>query len=252
MDTDFKVPTTEPKIKFIPKKVKQSENADNSDEKKKKIDKIKAGEKIKAGDKIDESDKPGTSKQTTKPKKIKTALKCPYIEPKWSKKPDAELNYNLEVLKNGTIVETIKDLQTKAYWTIGKLPDNDIVMANPTISRYHAVLQYRPNIVPDKESNDDSNSDEEPENDTTADNKQKNKIEMGWYLYDLDSTQRCRVNKRKIPIKTYVRVRVGYMLQFGASARKYILQVIRYEYHEFLKQNRNNVVFVFMLLGSKF
>lgn len=148
---------------------------------------------------------------------------CPYIEPNWSKCPESEFEYKLEVLKGGIIVETTNNLQTKAFWRMGKLPDNDITMAHPTISRYHAVLQYRPEVeVKQKEENSDSDSDDE--NDSISNEKLNSKVEKGWYLYDLNSTHGTFVNKMRVPPKTYIRIRVGYMLKFGASTRSYILQ----------------------------
>ncbi|KAG4077848.1 hypothetical protein HA402_013782 [Bradysia odoriphaga] len=88
-------------------------------------------------------------------------------------------------------------------------------MAHPTVSRYHAVFQYRPDV----RSESDENAEEENE---SAIKKQD--IEKGWYLYDLNSTHGSFVNKTRIPPKTYVRVRVGYMLKFGGSTRNFILQ----------------------------
>lgn len=145
------------------------------------------------------------------------------MEPKWSAAPDSSLAYSFEVLKGGQIVDNVKEIQSKAYWTIGKFQNNDIAMAHPTISRYHAVLQYRPNVVNNNENSDDSSDDDE--NSTKSDAaEQKPKVDKGWYLYDLNSTHGTFVNKMKVPPKTYVRIRVGYMLKFGASTRNYILQ----------------------------
>lgn len=56
-------------------------------------------------------------------------------------------------------------------------------MAHPTISRYHAVLQYRP---------------------TLADNDEK----KGFYLYDMGSTHGTFLNKNRIPAQTYIKVQV--------------------------------------------
>lgn len=90
----------------------------------------------------------------------------PYKIPKWSGSTPAE-NYSFEVLKNGVIVEEVKGLNEKPFWMIGRLPDGsgvDITAAHPTVSRFHAVLQYK-------------DSTKAPEND--------NEIQCGWFIYDL-------------------------------------------------------------------
>ena len=91
----------------------------------------------------------------------------PYKEPKWS--GCAEEYYAFEVLKNGQIVEEIKNLENKSFWVFGRLPQNDITAAHPTISRFHCVLQYRPPQEIEKEEDADENKD----------------IEKGWFIYDL-------------------------------------------------------------------
>lgn len=206
MDNQFKVPTFEPKLKVAPKKSKsQTEDTDEPNEVLKTSPEASEKEAVSA-------------KVESEPPKV--SAKCPYIEPTWSTVPESNLAYNFEVLKGGQIVETVNNLQSKAFWTIGKLPSNDIVMAHPTISRYHAVVQYRPEVTAK-----DSDSSDDEDNVSNADQTtQKPKIEKGWYLYDLNSTHGSFVNKMKVPPKTYVRLRVGYMLKFGASTRIYILQ----------------------------
>ncbi|XP_031639775.1 kanadaptin [Contarinia nasturtii] len=197
MDNEFKIPTFEPKFKVTAKKT------------------------IPDADELKEDLIPPSS-VVNEPEVVKIEsdvvkeTKCPYVEPKWSQPPDTNLPYSFEVLKGGQIVEEIKSLQNKPFWTIGKLPDNNIVMAHPTISRYHAVLQYRPD-----DGTGDTDFDGNSNSESTT---QKSTIEKGWYLYDLNSTHGTFINKMKVPPKTYVRIRVGYMLKFGASTRSYILQ----------------------------
>jgi len=60
-------------------------------------------------------------------------------------------------------------------------------MAHPTISRFHAVLQYRSTF---------STSDEN----------------RGFYLYDLDSTHGTFLNRLRIKPKTYVKVHVSFKI----------------------------------------
>lgn len=210
MEDDFKVPTFEPKLKVVAKKPKPTD--DNH------VDELKETlpSEVEPVEAAKESE---GAKCESKPEQ--KLPKCPYVEPKWSAPPESSLIYNFEVLKGGQIVDNVNNLQNKAFWTIGKLQTNDIAMAHPTISRYHAVLQYRPNVV-NNDDNSDDDSDGDGEKADVAD--QKPKVDKGWYLYDLNSTHGSFVNKMKVPPKTYVRIRVGYMLKFGASTRNYILQ----------------------------
>lgn len=239
MGDGFKVPTLETKIKFIPRKTAELPTRDDTEpvpadtkpSESKNIPEVSDESEVRE----EKAEKSSTSTSQSKPS-AKLRPKCPYAEPKWSQIPSDEHKYDFEILKNGLIVETVRNLQSKSYWTMGKLPENDIVMAHPTISRFHAVLQYRPEI---KSTGDDSDSDNDDENDATAQKSAKPSkpmIEKGWYLYDLSSTHGCFVNKMKIPPKTYVRLRVGYMLKFGSSTRSYILQV-NYSYFFAFNQN---------------
>lgn len=213
MDMEFKVPSIEPKVKFVPRKSKEAEPVDTAVDTQDDTP-VDTAEIVVKEDEPSATVKPVEKTPATATPTTKSS--CPYKEPHWSRCPDATHSYSFEVLKGGQIVENIRDLQTKAFWPIGKLPDNSIVMAHPTISRYHAVLQYRPETV------DDSSSDSEDEGDNST--PEKPKVEKGWYLYDLGSTHGSFVNKMRVPPKTYIRLRVGYMLKFGASTRNYILQ----------------------------
>lgn len=143
---------------------------------------------------------------------------CPYKEPSWSCTPDVD--YSFEVLKNGQIIETVKSLESKPYWTFGRLPHlNDIELAHPTISRFHGVLQYRG---------------ESQDSETSGTTKSP---DPGWYIYDLGSTHGTFVNKQRIPVKTYVRLRVGYMLKMGASTRTFILLVSNFNENPIIQCN---------------
>lgn len=122
-------------------------------------------------------------------------IPVPYLEPKWGGKPTEE--YKLEVLKSGVILEKI-DLKERSFHVIGRLPACDLSLAHPTISRYHAIIQYR----------------------ATGDEKNS----TGFYLYDLESTHGTFWNGHRIKPRTYVRLHGGHMMRFGCSQRKYILQ----------------------------
>ena len=119
----------------------------------------------------------------------------PYKEPPWSAL--SENSYAFEVIKNGAVIDKV-ELKSKAYHIVGRLPSCDIPMEHPSLSRYHAVLQY---------SNGSSES-----------------FPKGWYLYDLDSTHGTWINKHKVPQKKYHRLHVDYVVKYGGSTRLFILQ----------------------------
>lgn len=75
-------------------------------------------------------------------------------------------------------------LDQRSFYSFGRLENCHVVMAHPTISRYHAILQFRPTF---------SDTDE---------NK-------GFYLFDLGSTHGTFLNKERIRPKTYVKLQVN-------------------------------------------
>ncbi|CAG9768766.1 unnamed protein product [Ceutorhynchus assimilis] len=126
-------------------------------------------------------------------------LTIPYKEPNWSGLPETTGKpYAFEVLKNGKIIQTI-DLMKKSFWVFGRLLNCDISAQHPTVSRYHAVVQYR-----------DIPSETEP---------------PGFYVYDLGSTHGTFLNGKnnKLKPKMYAPIRVGHILRLGLSQRHYIL-----------------------------
>lgn len=124
----------------------------------------------------------------------------PYTEPSWGgKAPDAA--YSLEILKNGAIVDTVP-LKHSSFFVVGRLPVCDVSLEHPSISRYHAIIQYRG---------------ESGERESVGE-------ERGFYIHDLGSTHGTVVNKNKIPPKTYIRIKVGHVLKFGGSTRLFVLQ----------------------------
>ncbi|KAI9255341.1 SMAD/FHA domain-containing protein [Helicostylum pulchrum] len=108
----------------------------------------------------------------------------PYEKPNWSGTPCFE--YKLEVLKNGSSLETI-DGPKKEFVSIGRLPICDIPMEHPSVSRYHAIIQF------------DQDGDA--------------------YLFDMDSAHGTRLNKKQIPGREYVQLKPGDQIRFGESTR---------------------------------
>lgn len=109
-----------------------------------------------------------------------SSIPLPYKEPKWSGIPNE--TYSFEVLKSGKILENVS-LNSKPFYVFGRLSTCDIHMTHPTISRYHAVLQYRS---------------QETENNP-----------IGFYIYDLGSTHGTFLNKNRIESNMFVRVQVS-------------------------------------------
>lgn len=159
------------------------------------------------------------SDEVTKPQQYSQDPPFPYVEPPWSGKP--EDNYKLEVLKSGTIIETIS-LCEQSFYVIGRLPSCHMSLGHPTISRYHAVLQYRL--------------------------EKDNKNSKGFYIYDLGSTHGTFWNGNRIKPNVYVRVQGGHMLRFGCSHRKYILEAPSDDREEESKYTVSELKVSFILL----
>lgn len=122
-------------------------------------------------------------------KEQKPSSNVPYTIPEWSEAPCH--NYFLEVLKDGSIIDQF-DVYDKGAYMFGRVDLCDFVLDHPTISRFHAVLQF---------------------------NKSG-----GAFLYDLSSTHGTFVNKNQVKKKVYVELHVGDVLRFGHSTRLYIFQ----------------------------
>ena len=144
-------------------------------------------------------------KATSETQKHPETPPLPYHEPLWSGLPEEPSS--LEVIKNGALINEI-DLTEKSFFVFGRLPACDVVLDHPSISRYHAVLQYR-------------SSDKKP---SSSDNEQNQLFTSGFYLYDLGSTHGTVINKEKIRPRTYYRLHVGHVMKFGGSTRLFILQ----------------------------
>ncbi|XP_045529444.1 kanadaptin [Pieris brassicae] len=182
---EFKKPVLIGRISKVPKKVKSDaeklpQPVDNSNEE----NSLKASESVKS-----------PLPPAVLLKELSTPI--PYKEPKWSGICPDGTEYALEVLKSGMIVEKV-ELTNKPYYVFGRLANCDVVLAHPTISRHHSILQYK----------------------ALAD---ENEQASGWYLYDLGSTHGTFLNKEKLKHKHYTRVRVGHQIKFGSSTRTYIL-----------------------------
>ena len=140
--------------------------------------------------------------------------RLPYTVPHWSSDPPKDQAFSLSVIKHGVIIDEV-DLTGKAYIIFGRLPNCDVQLEHPSISRYHAVLQYRP---ASKEKGE-----VESENHTSVFSTIPQ--EPGYYVYDLGSTHGTYLNKRRLDQRCYFRVRIGQMMKFGGSSRLFLLEV---------------------------
>ncbi|XP_010528438.1 PREDICTED: kanadaptin [Tarenaya hassleriana] len=113
----------------------------------------------------------------------------PYSIPEWSGPPRHQ--FQLEVLKEGSIVGKF-DVNEKGAYMFGRADICDFVLEHPTISRFHAVIQY-------KRGGDA-------------------------YLFDLGSVHGTFVNKNQVDKRVYVDLHVGDVIRFGGSTRLYIFQ----------------------------
>ncbi|KAF3785897.1 Kanadaptin [Nymphaea thermarum] len=113
----------------------------------------------------------------------------PYTIPAWSERPGQP--YFMEVLKDGVIIDRL-DVSTKGAFMFGRIDICDFVLEHPSISRFHAVLQFK--------GNGDA------------------------FLYDLASTHGTFINKSQVKGRAYKDLHVGDVIRFGLSTRLYIFQ----------------------------
>ncbi|KAI8534260.1 hypothetical protein RHMOL_Rhmol10G0076200 [Rhododendron molle] len=102
------------------------------------------------------------------------SVAVPYTIPEWSGTPGYDFSHE------------------KGAYMFGRVDLCDFVLEHPTISRFHAVLQFKRN--------------------------------GGAYLHDLGSTHGTFVNKNQVKPKVFVDLHVGDVIRFGQSSRLYILQ----------------------------
>lgn len=112
-----------------------------------------------------------------------------YTIPAWS--AASAFPFSLEVIKDGTLVDTL-NVSLKGTYMFGRSDHCDFMLEHPSISRYHAVLQFK----------------------RTGD----------VFIYDLGSTHGTVVNKKQVSGRTYIPLHVGDVLKFGLSSRLYVLQ----------------------------
>jgi len=112
-----------------------------------------------------------------------------YEPPFWSGKPKTQ--YRLELLKDGISKGDI-DFCNKGFYLFGRAPVCDVILDHPSVSRQHAVIQFR--------RNGDA------------------------FLYDLASNHGTFLGKKRIKANSYIPIpKNNNLIKFGASSRLYIL-----------------------------
>ncbi|XP_061344258.1 uncharacterized protein LOC133290215 [Gastrolobium bilobum] len=129
------------------------------------------------------------SDSTTNDDNSSHGVTVPYKIPPWSAAPSHE--FYLEVLKDGSIIDKF-NVSEKGAYMFGRLDLCDFVLEHPTISRFHAVIQF--------------------------------KRRGDAYLYDLGSTHGTFLNKNQVEKNTYVDMHVGDVIRFGRSSRLFIFE----------------------------
>ncbi|KAJ1985417.1 hypothetical protein H4R34_000071 [Dimargaris verticillata] len=118
--------------------------------------------------------------------------KLPYTTPEWSEPPPLSAHFTFEVVKQGVALAELELCRDEPFIVIGRLPHCDLALEHGSLSRYHAVLQFRGERCPS--------------------------------LYDLGSTHGTFVNKQQLPPREYRRLYPGDQLTFGQSTRTFIFQ----------------------------
>ncbi|ORZ18638.1 SMAD/FHA domain-containing protein [Absidia repens] len=130
-----------------------------------------------------------------------------YEKPTWGNV--ASFDYSLEVLKGGHSIDKIHGPR-KDFITVGRLPLCDIVMEHPSLSRYHAVIQF----------NEEGQA----------------------FLYDLESGYGTLLNKKKITPRTYLPLHSGDQIRFGESTRLCIFETEKPRTDDELEQEEETLL----------
>lgn len=134
-----------------------------------------------------------------------SAITLKYHEPPEARKPSPRDQWKLFVFKDGTIVDTI-DLGTRSCWLAGRdAAVVDLLAAHPSISKQHAVLQFR--FVEKRNEFGDRIGRVKP------------------YLLDLVSANGTKLNHEEVAAQRYVELQDKDMVQFGHSAREYVVML---------------------------
>ena len=115
--------------------------------------------------------------------------KITYSPPSWHLPIPEELNYQIEIINNGSIERMIplkNVLKEGNFATIGKPEMSTIIDKHPSVSRLHAILQF--GLLGTK---------------------------YGWFIYDNGSTHGTKLNRAKLPPRYYAKLAIGASFTLG-------------------------------------
>jgi hypothetical protein len=112
-----------------------------------------------------------------------------YVPPVWSSAPNHK--FELEVIREGVEMGVL-DVSVHTHYMFGRAPECDFIIEHPSISRRHAVIQFRDN--------------------------------GNMCLYDLETSNGTFLNRKRLEPKTYVNIYVNDHITFGSSTRRYIVR----------------------------
>lgn len=134
-----------------------------------------------------------------------TATVLKYHEPPEARKPPAKEPWRLYVFKDKAVDDTIH-LHQRSVWLVGrdKLV-TDLLLEHPSISKQHAVIQFRYTSSTDQYG--DKTSRVKP------------------YLIDLESANGTKLNGTKVDASRFIEIVDADVIQFGDSEREYVFML---------------------------
>lgn len=182
-------------------KIESYENNNNNSKNDKEIEKPNEEQNITSDNNVREGQNFNPSGLLAQSKDYKNGVELKYTESIDSEMPDKK--WRLYVFLNTATDEPheILRIHEKPYYLIGK--DElvaDIILRNMSISKQHAVIQFK---------------------------KHENKILP--FLIDLNSTNGSYLNNEKIDPNKFYELRETDLLRFGSSGREYVLLYDSYE-----------------------
>lgn len=128
-----------------------------------------------------------------------------YHEPPEARKPPSSEQWRMYVFKGKDMLDTVY-LHTRSCWLMGR--DQavvDMVLEHPSISKQHAVIQFR-HITKTNEYGD-----------------RESKVKP--YLIDLESANGTRLNGEKVGASRYIELVDSDVIGFGDSEREYVMML---------------------------